>query len=940
MGKRIPPALSQAQEGRTTGARWQLGTFELDESRRELRRGERVMVIEPKPLNLLMLLVRHPGELISKGELIERLWGNRPVSDTVIARCVAKLRAALGEHQDWVRTVHGYGYRFDGWVEPLTETLPATTPTPPPTPAPLPGRPGWTLRQRLGRSGETWLAEHNGTGERRVFKLAQDAARLASLKREAVVYRLLAAHPDSGVNLVQLLDWNFHASPYFLELAYCPAGNLADWLGRQPERLSVAQCLQLVAGLAEQLSALHALRVLHKDLKPDNILVVDESPPQLPRLALADLGSGGVIDFERLRALGITRMGQTAAALVGPGESSGGTPLYLAPEVIAGRPWTRQSDIYALGVMLYQLLVGNLRRPLAPGWERDIEDALLREDIAAACDQSPAHRLSDARQLMVRLQSLEARRARRQAEQEAAQEAATLRITLARSRQRRRLQWAVSAALLLGLGISTGLYLEASKARARAEVASATARAVSQFLDDSVLGAADPYRAGGGRNVTIASVLDKAAADFETLASQPALQLRLGLTLVTAYHNLGLEPQARDLGRLALAAAATGGIATDDADLNSLRDQLAWVEINLAETREARALFQQVLNHSDSADRHRRAAYGLARVRFEEGYFAESAAGYRALLDSAAQEGADAWFLADVRWDLAEAEFELHDWAEAAEHLAAVRTLYEQQLPSSDPRLLWLNVSEAYRLQMLEQYPAAEAKLQATLALATAALGERHPVVMASLHLQGIIRNKQGRANEALPLIENVVAWRTQHYGEAHYLTRMSISRLGESYLQLGRKREAEALLRRSWTLSIPALGADHPHTLDNQRLHAESLLALGRSNEAEQQFREVLKLGTQRMPASNNRLAWARYGLARALLARGERAESQTLLAEAAANFRSNYQAPHSLLPAIEALRDSQALNELPQRVSDARAPSAGAAALRSPAFDLPAGG
>lgn len=906
MSKRIPPALSQAQEGRVTGARWQLGAFELDEGRRELRRGEQVIAIEPKPLNLLMLLLRHPGELISKDELIERLWGNRPVSDTVIARCVAKLRAALGEHQDWVRTVHGYGYRFDGWVEPLTETLPTATPTPPATPAPLPGRPDWSLRQRLGHSGDTWLAEQNSSGERRVFKLAQDAARLASLKREAVVYRLLAAHPDSGVNLVQLLDWNFHASPYFLELAYCPAGNLADWLARQPGRLSVAQCLQLVVGLAEQLSALHALGVLHKDLKPDNILVVDEVPAQLPRLALADLGSGGVIDFERLRALGITRMGQTVAALVGPGESSGGTPLYLAPEVIAGRPWTRQADLYALGVLLYQLLVGNLRRPLAPGWERDIDDPLLREDIAATCDQSPEHRLLDAQELAQRLLTLDERRRQRQATELAEAELQRQRRALSRARLRRRWQGALVGVLLLGTAVSTTLFLTTLRAQRQAESASATAQAVSRFLDESLLGGADPYRAGGGRNVTIASVLDKAVRDFGSLHREPALQLRLGRTLASAYHNLGLEPQAREIGLAALAAAAQGGIAADDAELNQLRDQLAWIELNLARYAESRRLFEQVLAHSDTAATGYRARYGLARLRFEEGYFAESAGAYRELLAGEAPVGIDEWFVADVRWDLAETEFETHDWASAGAHLDAVQALYQREVEPGNVRLLWLNISIGYRLMMLEDYPAAERLLRETQALANTSLGPEHPVAMTALHHLAAIHNKRGQPAAALPMIDSVLAWRQRHYGEAHYITRMSMGRRGEALLLLGRSAEAGTLLRRAWTASVDALGTDHPHTLDLQRLLAESLLAEGALPAAEQAFRSVLALGPQRMPAHNNRLAWARYGLARTLRAGGERAESEALLAQAVADFRRNYAGRHSLQPVLEALRRS----------------------------------
>lgn len=905
MSKRIPPRLNDEQ-AHPASARWQLGVFELDEGRRELRRGEQVIAIEPKPLNLLMLLVRHPGELITKDELIDRLWGGREVSETVIARCVSKLRAALGEHEDWLRTIHGYGYRYDGWVEPLAAPVIEALPARLMAGASLPGRDGWTLFERLGKSGDTWLARHAQEGLR-VFKLAHDAARLTALKREATVHRLLSASPDADrqvtAALVPLLDWNFHAVPYFLEFAYCPAGNLADWLGQQHPALPRPQRLALVAQLAEQLSAIHALGVLHKDLKPDNILVTGISADGLPQLALADFGSGGVVDLDRLRNLGITRMGLTVSAL--DAESGSGTPLYLAPEVIAGKPWTRQADLYALGVLLYQVLVDDLRRPLAPGWERDIDDPLLCEDIAAASDQSLAHRLSDALELARRLRTLEPRRAAREAALRADEESRALRSSLRRSRMRRRWQGAMIAVLLLGLGVSSTMYFKAQASRRLAETASATATAVSDFLDHSVLGAADPYRAGGGRNVTIASVLDKAVEDFSHLDHQPQLQLRLGRTLASAYQNLGLEAQAREVGLVALRAALQSDVAADDAQLNALRNRLGWIDIALANYDESRAMFEQIIARSDSADATAKAQYGIGRVRYEEGYFAESAVVFQQLLDSSPADGD---FAADVRWELAETMMELHDWQQAKTLLAQVRQHLEQKVEPSNAQLLWLNTSEAYCLQMLQDFDAAEALLQHILTEGGRELGEQHPISLTARQALGVVRIKQARAAEALALIEPTLAARVKLYGESHYLTRMSMGRKAEALMLLGDSAKAEPLLRKSWQASELALGRAHPHTLELARLLAECLASLGQVKPAEALFREVLALGPQRMPANNNRLAWARFGLARLLIAQGDPAASQPLLQQAAADFRRNFPATHTMHQAIEKLLQTNA--------------------------------
>jgi eukaryotic-like serine/threonine-protein kinase len=128
--------------------------------------------------------------------------------------------------------------------------------------------------------------------------------------------------------------------------------------------------------------------VLHLDLKPANALIAD---PQRPvagwQLCLTDFGSGRLLEPGRLLELGITQWGLKHTQAFDA--DSGGTLLYLAPEVLRGQALTVQSDVYSLGVMLWQFAVADLRRPFSPGWEREVGDELLREDIAAATDGDP-----------------------------------------------------------------------------------------------------------------------------------------------------------------------------------------------------------------------------------------------------------------------------------------------------------------------------------------------------------------------------------------------------------------------------------------------------------------------------------------------------------------------------------------------------------------------
>jgi non-specific serine/threonine protein kinase len=83
----------------------------------------------------------------------------------------------------------------------------------------------------------------------------------------------------------------------------------------------------------------------------------------------------------------------------------------MAPELIAGGAATIRSDIYALGVIVYQLAVGDIRRPLASDWSEDIQDPLLREDIRSCVAGDPAKRFAGAAQLAANLRQLPARKA-------------------------------------------------------------------------------------------------------------------------------------------------------------------------------------------------------------------------------------------------------------------------------------------------------------------------------------------------------------------------------------------------------------------------------------------------------------------------------------------------------------------------------------------------
>jgi len=342
----------------------------------------------------------------------------------------------------------------------------------------IPHRPGWVLREKLsaGGFGEVWLAVHEKSGEKRMFKFCYQADRLRALQHEVTLFRLLREALGHRDDIARILDWNFDEAPYFLESDYSAAGSLVDWAAGEGglARIPLELRLELIAQVADALAAAHSVGVLHKDVKPANVLIGRDRDGG-PKAVLTDFGIGLVTDRDLLAAKGITTVGLTAVSVTSTGTSTTGTHLYMAPELLEGKVPTVQADVYALGVMLFQIVVGDFTRALAPGWEREIDDELLREDVAALVDGSPERRPRSATEVAERLRGLEERRRRRLEERRARREAE-------RARRLRRALATVAAVATVFLAVVTLLALQAHQARQEAERRRAQADDLIDFM--------------------------------------------------------------------------------------------------------------------------------------------------------------------------------------------------------------------------------------------------------------------------------------------------------------------------------------------------------------------------------------------------------------------------------------------------------------------------
>ena len=389
---------------------WRFDHAELDEGSRELRIAGQLVDLEPRPLEILLQLLRHAGEVVTKDELLDAVYGHRYLSDGAVAQAIRRLRRALNDHdQKVIATVHRVGYKLIAEVRRTETSHRRRRPLLLKTGDPVPRREHWRLCRPLGGGEvEVWLIEHEKTQARRVLKLATDAVRLSALKREVTLYRVLTEALGQREDFFALIDFSFESSPFFIECEYGGV-TLEEWaesLGGLAA-IPLPRRLEMVARAAEAVGAAHGANVLHKDLKPTNILAYQAGDANW-RPRLIDFGTGRLLDADRVEALRITQQGFTQQFMSGE-DSLSGTPLYLAPELLAGQKPTTRSDVYALGVILYQIAVGDFRKPVASGWEDDIVDPVLRGDIAAATHGNPAKRLSCAQDLADLLRHLDRR---------------------------------------------------------------------------------------------------------------------------------------------------------------------------------------------------------------------------------------------------------------------------------------------------------------------------------------------------------------------------------------------------------------------------------------------------------------------------------------------------------------------------------------------------
>ena len=707
----------------------------------------------------------------------------------------------------------------------------------------------YQLKRSLGAGGmgEVWLAEQLEPVRRPVaLKLMQ--RQLLNPMSEAYfeVERQALARMDHPA-IAKVFDAGRTPEGHpWLVMEWIDGEPLLDWCRqRQPD---LPTRLRLLAALARGVQHAHARGVLHRDLKPGNVLVVQVDGQPQPKL----------IDFGI--ALGLDA-GPHSPGNVHSYEAAG-SGAFMSPEQRAGAAEAidPRADVYALGMILLCLLLPEARLSALGDDSADPQRLRARFDAALATGRGRSEPLLSALPRPL-LQVLRCALAPRQAERYASAEALALdlerylrRRPLAVMGEGRRYRFglflrrnalaasAVAAIVLaLAAGLSFALY-GLRQARSEAE----HARVMSGFMSD-VLTGVDPQYADGLDRSLLNRILDDAARNAERqLGSRPdALAEVLGVVGST-YANVGEHARGIDLLRQGHALATSHLPPSHPARLHLAR-RLADALAITGEAKEAEAVLRPALAVVGGFDPR----YPLAAP--------------------------------DLRLSLAWALRDQGRFEEALVEVRAARAeLAGLPTPDGDPDPLTAGYVEQVVLSDMGRAAEAEALLRPLLQAHVAAFGENHARSLRLSNSLGVLLLQQRRFAEAEPVLRQTVSGSEQAYGPQHLATLNPISNLAGALRQQGKVEESGPFYRRAYEGFVAAFGETHPRAIQTLANLGNYQLSAGDAQASLQSHLRARSLSEGVFPAEHPVVEETHFGAGKAHAALGQWAEAQIELERA----------------------------------------------------------
>jgi eukaryotic-like serine/threonine-protein kinase len=688
----------------------------------------------------------------------------------------------------------------------------------------------YKLLQLIGEGGfgVVYMAEQEEPIRRKValkiIKLGMDTKQVIArfeAERQALA---LMDHP----NIAKVFDAGATDTgrPYFvMELVkgipiteYCDKNNL-DTQNR----------LELFIDVCKAVQHAHQKGIIHRDIKPSNVMITLHDSKPVPK----------IIDFGIAKA---TQQRLTEKTLFTEYRQFVGTPEYMSPEQaeMSGLDIDTRSDIYSLGVLLYELLTGTT--PFETSKLRNAAYDEIRRIIREEEPPRPSTRLStlgealtdianrrdaqpnELRKIVrgdldwVAMKAMEKDRTRRY---ETANEMAMdierhlgdepvsagppgVRYRLSKFTRRHRTAVAsgllVAAAIVAGFIVSTVMYF-------RAERQASISQAVNEFLNNDLLASFDPDRAKG-HEITVIEVLDAAAKKLEgKFKDAPSIEASIRNTLGVTYRNLGKYKAAEPHLERAI-ELRRGQFGEEHPDTLHSMNNLGWLYNDQGRYKEAEPLFVKVLEIS-------------RRVLGEEH---PDTLGYMACLG---------WLYSmQGRYN------------EAEPLLVKALEIQRRVLGEEHPDTLLSMHSLGWSYSMQGRYNEAEPLLVKALEGKRRVLGEERSETLWTMGQLGELYNNQGRYNEAEQLLAKAMEIQRRVLGEEHPATLWSMHNLGRSYSLQGRYNEAEPLLVKALEIQRRVLGEEHPDTLWSMHHLGWLYERQGRYNEAEPLFVQSLEIG------------------------------------------------------------------------------------------------
>jgi serine/threonine-protein kinase len=735
----------------------------------------------------------------------------------------------------------------------------------------------YRIRKVLGEGGMgvVYLAERQDLGSLVALKLLRDAW-LSPARRErfGAEQRTLAQLNHPSIARLYDADTLSDGTPFFV-MEYVEGLQLTDYCAQH--QCSVERRLQLFRQVCEAVQYAHSNAVIHRDLKPSNILVRSDGT-----IRLLDFGIAKQIESLEVP----TQQTMTSLRLM--------TPAYAAPEQIRGQRLGVQTDVYSLGVILYELLCDRLPFDLSNLAPAEAETVLLEHeppkpsaigrrqgapsagaslsrgswaDLDVLCltsmHKDPGRRYRSVEALIrdvdhyLRHEPLEAR-----------PDTLDYRLGKFVRRNQREVVAAVAAAVLV-IGLVTFFTVRLAKARDVALAEAARTQRIQRFTmnlfqgGDEAVGPADDLR--------VITLVDRGVQEAHALTGDPRSQAEIYQTLGTVYQNLGKLEEANKLLNISLdqRKALFGADSPEYADalvaLAGLRDAQAKFD-------EAEKLVRQGLDVSKHHLAPNHPAIGKATALL--GKILEDRGTYPAAI-AVLEEAARLQSTSDAsRADLSASLTELanshfyaghYDISESLNQriLAMDRELYGERHPHVADDLINLGAIQYERGRFSE----AERFYRQGLDITQSFYGKDHPATASALTMLGRALVSQGKLDEGAGILQQALAIQEKVYGKVHPRVAGTLNELGKIAQRRGQLDEAEAELSRAVEIYKSIYAGKHYYIGIALSNLAGVLVDRKEYARAEKLFQEALQIYSQTLAPDHQNVGIAHTRLGRAFL-------------------------------------------------------------------------